>query len=562
MFLKSFFLTKEFSDKDKLNSFILLFIIVLITFSPVLFNGFTNWDDDIYITQNPKIRELSLKNIVHIFTSTHYGGYEPLTEFVFAIDYHFFKLNPFFYHLNNLILHTLNVFLVFFLVYLLTDGNFWLSLLTAAIWGIHPLRVESVAWAAERKDLLFSFFFLLSLICYIYYIKDKKIKFYLLSLSFYFISLLPKAQGLFLPFILILFDYYFNEKINARNILLKVPYFLVLIVFFFMLFFGEMKYNRMTDLFDFKMLIKNIFYANFALVFYLVKFVFPVKLTACYPLPEKSSDIIFKIIYYISPIIVVICFVFLIFYIIKKDKIKVLVILFYFINLLLVLQIKRTSTAIVADRYGYIPHIAISFFCGVYYFKYYSLIQNKFKIIPISLLLLFLSAFGFLSFNRAMVWKDSYTLWSNAVKEYPETALAHNNLAAAIVEKNGDSKEAIAHYEKSIELDPTNYVAYSNLGAIYNNIRMTDKAIETFIRGLAIKSDFAPFYLNLALTYHNRGEIDKALANYKKCIELDKKSVLAYSYLIEILLSKGLKEEADFYIKEAVTNNPDLINKR
>src|SRR3989338_7954965 len=135
-------------DKKKLLTYILLFVVLLITaisFIPSLYNGFTNWDDGRYVTENPLIRDLSLENTGRIFSSLHHNMYKPLTLLSYSIEYHFFKLDPLGYHTTNLLFHLLNCVLVFWLIFILSK-NSWVAFITAALFGIHPLHVESVAW--------------------------------------------------------------------------------------------------------------------------------------------------------------------------------------------------------------------------------------------------------------------------------------------------------------------------------------------------------------------------------------------------------------------------------
>jgi len=544
-------------NKNLLYFFIfLLVILTIISFLPSLFNSFTNWDDDLYILNNSRIKELNIKSILHIFTSTHYGGYEPLTELFFAIDYHFFKFNPFFYHLNNLILHLINCLLVYFFIYLLSKKK-EVAVLAAFLWAVHPMRVESVAWAAERKDVLFSFFFLISLISYLYYLNKKEQKYYIMSIAAYIVCLLPKAQGLMLPFVLIAIDYFLDKKINIKSLINKIPYFIIFTIFFIILFTGEVKYNRMTDIAN-NTLFKNFLYANFGLIFYFLKFIFPFRLSACYPLPDKYWGTHMQILLYSAPFIVLISAI-LIFMTRKSGKKIIFISLFYFLNLILVLQLKRTSTAIVADRYTYIPYIGLVFFASDTFFIYFNMLKDKlYKNIMIAsavIVILFLSV---LTWQRTGVWKDSYTLWEDAIKKYPDTPLAHNNFAASSISRGNNYDLAIKHYKRAIELEPVNYVAYSNLGAIYNNRGESDKAIEIFNKGLQMYTDLPLFNYYLGLTYHNINMQEKALYYYGNAIKNQKDYIDAYLNSAEIFITLQNYKEAENMLITAENINPNL----
>jgi protein O-mannosyl-transferase len=183
-------------NSKKIACVIVILIITLASFFPVLKNDFTNWDDTGYVTENNIIRSVSLVNLKSIFFSFSMTHYHPVTILSYLLEYQFFRLNPFNYHLTNFILHLLNCLLVFWMIYLLS-GSIFISGLTALLFGIHPLQVESVAWISERKNLLYAFFFLGALISYLYYLrKDEKTKYFFLCLGFFILSLLSKSRQL------------------------------------------------------------------------------------------------------------------------------------------------------------------------------------------------------------------------------------------------------------------------------------------------------------------------------------------------------------------------------
>ena len=260
----------------------LVLLIVFGAFFPSLKNGFVNWDDDNYVVSSSSISSLSASNLKSIFTSFSVGHYQPLTILSYAFDYHFFKLNPYHYHLTNLILHLLNSLLVFYLIYLLS-GNIGVSFITAILFGIHPLHVESVAWVSERKDVLYSFFFLLSCITYLYYLtKGRNSKYYLLSLFLFLCSLLSKSMAVTLPLLLLLIDYYLKREPNKQLLLDKIPYFCLtaiscIIVFFGVILFGGLRQEAHFSLFS------MLAVASYGIVFYLGKFFLPINLSCLYP---------------------------------------------------------------------------------------------------------------------------------------------------------------------------------------------------------------------------------------------------------------------------------------
>ena len=195
----------------------LIIIVTLISFYPSLKNDFTNWDDNLYVTENSTIRSLSPTNLKKISTAFFVTHYQPVTMFSYLLEYHFFKLNPFNYHLTNLILHLLNCLLVFWVIYLLS-ASIPVACLTALLFGIHPLQVESVAWISERKNLLYVFFFLGAMISYLYYLgKGKKLKYFLLCLGLFILALLSKSLAFTFPLVLLLLDYFLFQLFFAAK---------------------------------------------------------------------------------------------------------------------------------------------------------------------------------------------------------------------------------------------------------------------------------------------------------------------------------------------------------
>lgn len=546
------------TEKDDLYLYVFLIVIItFISFLPALYNGFTNWDDDVYILDNWKIKQLSWENIAFIFTSTHNGGYEPLTELSFAIDYHLFKLNPSFYHLNNIILHIFNALLVFWLINLLIK-RIDVALFTSILFSIHPMRVESVAWIAERKDVLFSFFYLLSFVSYIYYINKKNKKFLFFSIILFFLSLLPKGQALLFPFVLILVDFLFGRKINIKSLAEKLPYFFISAIFFVILYVGH-KETRQIGVETTSSMLQNIMYANFGLVFYLIRFILPFGLSNCYPLPDRFWDGFFHYVYLISPVLVLV--IVIIIFLNKKNKLLVFVSLFYFINLLLVLQLKRTGPAVVADRYTYIPYIALSLFAGNYIIPYYDKVKDNKNLrrVLFVLMILFFMVLSVLTWQRSKVWKDSLTLWSDTLRKYPKNPVAHNHIALYYHKTEKNYEKAIEHFKEAIKYDKKYFAAYNNLGTLYHDKGEYQNAIEYYLIGAELNPTSHQSYYNIGYAYHKLNKTTDAIIYYKKALELKKDYLSALNNLARALMEQKRYDEAEAYIQDALSYNPNYL---
>src|SRR5947207_2952592 len=202
--------------------------ITLAGFLPMLNNGFTNWDDEYYVVNNPMLRS---QDWHAIFTQSVAANYHPLTMATLAANYQLGGLRPFSYLLVNLVLHLMNVVLVFFFIYEISAKKIEVAFFTALIFGIHPMHVESVAWISERKDVLYSFFFLSSLIYYWKYLQSGQKLNYAVCFLFFVLSLLSKPAAIILPLVLFLLDYWKGRPINLNTAKDKIIFFLFAIVF-------------------------------------------------------------------------------------------------------------------------------------------------------------------------------------------------------------------------------------------------------------------------------------------------------------------------------------------
>ncbi|MEO0124612.1 MAG: tetratricopeptide repeat protein [candidate division WOR-3 bacterium] len=505
---------------------ILIAGIVIFTFvslSPCLKNGYCNWDDYHLITANHSIKELSWKNIKEIFSSGYVGTYIPLTVLSFALENKFFKLNPFVTHLINLILHLLNVILVFGLLYLLTD-NLLISAIVSLLFGIHPLHVESVAWATERKDMLYSFFFLSSLTFYHFYRQKAKKIYYFFSLLLFVFSLLSKPMAVTLPLVLILLDYYYEKQFKIKQIYSKIAYLVpaILVGIINIHFQGSGSLSAISYL-------KHIFVFFYNLLFYLYKLLLPANLSAFYPYPENFEKSL-PLVFFVAPLIVAVI-VYLIVWTKKLTHKIIFGSLFFIITLLPVSQlIPLVAPAIAADRYVYIPSIGLFFIFGLlidwlYNRKLASAMTLK-NILIIPLIVIFL-LLGFISFNRCKVWKDSITLWSDVLKKYPKNGIAYNNRGNAY-KFIGEYEKAIEDFNKAIEYSPELELPYFNRGSVYERLGQYKKAIEDFTAALNIQPNFAMGYVDRGAIYVRIGEYEKAYNDLSKALQLNPQSAESY----------------------------------
>lgn len=260
---------------------ILLLIITAVVYFPALRNGFVNYDDTINIIENTAIRSLSFQNIRTVFCSFFLGHYFPLTMLSYAVDYQFFTLNPFGYHFSNLLLHLLDCVLVFWLFFLIS-GKTAVAFLVAVLFGIHPLQVDTVAWASERKNVLYAFFYLGALVCYIYYLRDRYArKYYVGTLVLFLLSLLAKSMAVTLPVVLLVVEYVIFRRRGKRMFIEKIPFFILSILFGGIAIAAGYSYAfiRWENAFD---IFSKIMVVSYALMFYLKKIFLPSGLSVYY----------------------------------------------------------------------------------------------------------------------------------------------------------------------------------------------------------------------------------------------------------------------------------------
>ena len=451
------------------NKKLLLGVLLLITFLaflPSLGNKFTNWDDDFYVVNNGVIRELSFQNTVRIFTTSYSENYLPLTILSYNFEYEYFKLNPFYYHLDNLLLHLLNCILVFYLIFLLCANN-RIAFFTALLFGIHPLHVESVAWVAERKDLLYSLFFLLSLIFYVQYQKFNKIRYLYLTFAGFALSCFSKAMAVTLPFILILLDYFQSRKCDKKVILEKIPFFVLTLIFGVLGFLmqkthGAIKAEKLSNISD------NILNAVYNLGFYLYKIIIPLNLSNIYSYPSTLFGMIPLIMLVVLTGVIVYRF---------KNKIIYFCSLFFLITISPVLQLIPLGNGVPADRYTYIPAIGIFFLSITGLEKLYVRFESKSikRKLILSVISVILIIFISLTFLRCFAWYNGETIWTDAIKNDINSKIAIYNLTVLSFEK-GDYDKALTGFSKVIELDPGFDLAYEQRANVYIRLGLYAKA--------------------------------------------------------------------------------------
>jgi tetratricopeptide (TPR) repeat protein len=527
--------------------------VTFFAFSPSLKNGFTNWDDEGYVVENPDIKGCTLHNVAKIFSSTYISNYQPLTMLTYMAEYRFFQLDPAVYHWTNVLLHITNCLLVFALIYGLS-GKRPVGLVVALLFAVHPLRVESVAWIAERKDVLSAFFYFLSLLSYLRYKKNSKKKFYGFCLLSLMLSLLSKPVAVSQPLVLLLIDYVNNRKIDRNNLFEKIPFFVVAILFAALTILTQKSPGPITE-YSSLSAITRFCTPFFGIVFYLVKTIVPFHLSALYPFSARldgSLNLLPKASFFIIIGIAGVIYHY------RRSRKLVFCSLFFLITLLPMLQIIRVGDAMVAERYTYIPMLGVYYFF-IELFGYLirgNLLDNKtVKGLLFIALGLYLIGFTFLTRERCGVWNNSFTLWNDVINKFPcAVAYTHRGLAYSEVRENN---LAILDFSQAITLDPNYAPAYNDRGVAYKDNGEFDRAIEDYTHAIGLYPRYAKAFANRGIAYKNKGDNAHAIEDYTRAIALDSKFAPAYNNRGVAYNSQGDHDQAIEDLSQAIMLNPD-----
>ena len=554
-----------------------ILVITFVAFLPVLSAGFVSWDDGEYVLQNTALKNADLKTVL---TTPMQGNVHPLTMLTLFINYLISGEDAWSYHLFNLALHLINCVLVFRLAMSLSKGNRVISFTTAILFGIHPVHVESVAWVSERKDVLYGLFFIAGLITYTKYVDSNSRKQYWLSILYFVLSLLSKPSAVIFPLALLCIDLLRTRRLTAKLLVEKIPFFTLSLAMGIITFLAQQQAGSFGKIhIDTS---NKILYGFYGIMMYIVKMVAPVNLAVFYPFPAMNVKL--PIEYYIGPIFFIgLAFIF--FYSLRRNRVISFGILFYLVNLLLVLQFLPVGSAVIAHRYAYIPYIGLFFIVGWIIDRFTNSTPSKaWRIVfPITLLL------SLLTWQQASTWHSSATLWDQAIKTQP-SAKAYA-IRAMLLRKEKNYDLAIDYFNKAIHLDTHDYELYSNRGNVYFDLKKPELAINDYrkalsmkpdfpealdnmgsqfailghydsaviyaTRAITIKPDFKPAYSNRALTYMRLNRYEDAIRDWKKFLEFEPDAADVYNTIGSCYQAMGKYQESLEPINKAISMSPD-----
>ncbi|MBP9211698.1 MAG: tetratricopeptide repeat protein [Bacteroidetes bacterium] len=536
-------------DTDQIVTACLIGLTMLVFF-PTVQNGFTNWDDGYHVVNNPQIRSLDWESVRAMFTSFTVAHYIPLVSLTFAVEYHLFGLDPFVFHFTNLLLHVIATLLVYTLARR-WDCSTGEAFIAALLFGIHPLHVEPVAWISARKDVLAGVFLLAALLTFQSSEESGRRDKYLLSLLLYLCSLGAKSAGMFLP--LFLAAQWFLQGPRDRRALLRIVPFGLLAAGA-----GVLTLAAHTDAGALHLGLRHstaesFLIACYNILFYTFKTLVPLGLSSVYPFPNNSSSSL-PFLFFVSPLVVAAA-LWGIYSFRRSAGMYVVPLAFFLTGLLPTLQLVPFGSMIAADRFAYLPSagmlVAVILALSAVVRR-----RPELRNASLALLVIVVGMFAWTTWNRVGVWQNSETLWSDAIRQYPEFPISYYSRGQFYFSA-GREEEALADFTMALKFAPE-YPAALNMRGYMNAVRgNTAEARADFDHVLALQPDNAMAYYNNGLLHHTAGALDSAYADLTSAIDRDPLFTEAFVRRGEVLLALGKWEEAVHDLSSALHQQPD-----
>ena len=588
---------------------LLLAAAILAVYWPVRNYDFINLDDPTYVTENGHVQAgLTRESFIWAFTATDAANWHPLTWISLMLDFELYGLNPAGHHLTSVFFHLANTLLLFLVLKLMT-GAFWRSALVAALFALHPLHVESVAWVAERKDVLSTFFWIFTLWAYLGYVQRPGVRRYLLILLLFALGLMAKPMLVTLPCVLLLLDFWPLERIQLgqagssrtalgpsaviaktprrqafRLLLEKTPLFVLAAVSAFVTFIVLKSWGAVgaLEVFPINIRIAN---ALVSYVRYIVKMIWPLNLAVFYPHPGQSLPMWQAAAAGLLLLLISIA-------IIRAGRRQPYLPvgwLWYLGTLVPVIGLVQVGAQAMADRYTYVPLIGLFIMAawGVPELMKKWHHRRAALVVSAALVLLALMTCARLQLRH---WKNSIALLSHTHAVTAKSYLVHNNLGSALNElgkydeaiahytealrirpnfaephynlgtalvRQGKLKEAISHYTEALRIEPGHAEASNNLGEVLRQQERYDEAISYYSRALQLKPDYPEAHSNLGIALARQGKLKKAMAHFSEALRLQPDYAAAHFNLALALVRQERLEEAMAHFYEALRTQPD-----
>lgn len=590
-------LISEFRKKSKYSISIALAALVLYSYFPAFDNDFVHWDDQFYITLNPLITTPSLANLKELWGVIISLNYHPLTMSTLWINSFFQGVDSAFPFIStNVAIHFCNVLLLYHLISILFPQKNILSLFVLIVFAIHPMHVESVVWVSERKDVLYAFFFLCSLLAYIKFSIKGQRQYYYFSFCLFVLACLSKAMAVSLVPVLFVIDIFREGRMHYKKVAQKIPFILVALLF------GMIAINIQDggNAFGWLQLMANekamstnasvtfwerLSYGSFGLLYYMKQFFSPLDLAAYHP----YGNIIMGKYFLLSPLVfLLIGLAILISY--RYDQVIFLGFMFFLSTIILVLQFLPVGSALYAERYTYLPYIGLSIVVG----RWLQLLYDKFSKVSVFLVLFCVTVvMSMLTRKQSDVWQNQITLFSQVVERYPEDASSRHYLATgywqeekydeairhltyaidtlySLSDQNfellansfaekGDHKKALAFYNEAVRINPMNVVA-----RYHRSLLLLDIDPAQVITDLTICQESDNIYVNQFIyairgrAYGKLHQYENAIRDFRQAIEISPEEVWNYYDLgLTYELSNDFEKALKVY-QEGLRISPDF----
>lgn len=541
---------------------LLLGALVWFVFGPTLSHDFVNYDDPSYVYENSMVsRGLTLEGVKWAFTNGHARNWHPLTTLSHMLDCQLFGLRPGGHHFVNVLLHTIGVLLLFLVLRRMTR-EWRRSAFVAALFAIHPLRVESVAWITERKDVLSGIFFVLTLGAYVRYVRHRSIASYLMVLLAFSFGLMSKPMLVTLPFVLLLLDYWPLQRMTAPKprvmtlLLEKVPLLVFSAASAVITFLLQRTGDTQTDPMPLAWRMEN---ALIGCITYIRQMVWPANLAPFYPHLEGGLPVwqLTLAVIFLLALTVAICLRR------KANPYFVTGWLWYLGMLVPVLGIIQVGDQGWADRYTYLPHIGL--YLGVTWgLADLSARWSQRKVILGAGAALVLASLAWTARAQTLPWRNSESLWTHTLAVTSASSVAFNNLGGVLYQR-GKIDEALSHYEKALEIRSRQHTSrydfvlaltHANIGGALQQKGLLDEAISHYQKAIDLQPNYAEGYLGLGGALAAKGQLDDAIVPLQKAVAIRPDLAVACADIASVFLAKGQHPEAIAYYQKALELAP------
>jgi protein O-mannosyl-transferase len=546
-----------------------LVAVTWVVFGQTLTHDFVNFDDHVYVYENPLVvRGLSTEGIIGAFTHTHARNWHPLTTVSHMLDCQLYGLNAGPHHFTSAILHTISV-LSLFLVLKQMTSSLWQSAFVAALFAIHPLHIESVAWIAERKDVLSAVFFMLTLAAYARYARAPSARRYLLVALLFVFGLISKPMLVTLPFVLLLLDYWPLGRIGGqksevggrlqRLITEKIPLFALAAFSCIATLLAQKQGPMAIDQLPFLWRLNNTFVSY---VTYIWQMLWPARLAVFYPHPNDRLPLVG-----VTAAIAFLVGVSLLVIYLRRTKPYLVTGWFWYLGMLVpVIGFVQVGEQAHADRYTYLPQIGLYIMIAWAVSDLLSRSMPRFRHALVgTLAAIALVSLGVRAFGQASFWKNSETLWKHTLAITGENDVAHNNLGFLFL-RRGELDKAISQFQAALNIrskrTETHYsvgaaLIQSNLGNALARKQRWDEAIEHLQEAVRLRPDYADAYFNLGSVLFQQGRFDQAIAQWQKALEIRPRDAEAHRNVASALRKQGNVKEAISEYEQALSIMPE-----